>query len=40
MLTSSQTTLRELMGDKAEILKNINGLKKITEANIRKLVKA
>ena len=40
MLTSSQTTLRELMGDKAEILKNIDGLKKITEANMRKLVKA
>ena len=39
MLTSSTTTLKELMGDNAEVLTKINNLKKITESNIRKLVK-
>ena len=39
MLTSSITTLKELMGDNAEVLTKINNLKKITESNIRKLVK-
>jgi hypothetical protein len=39
MLTSSKTTLSEMMGDKAEALTKINNVKKITESNIKKLVK-
>ena len=39
MLTSTKTTLRDIMGDKAEVLTKINALSKITEGNIRKLVK-
>lgn len=40
MLTSSKTTLREIMGDKADVLTKINKLKKVTQSNVKKLVKA
>lgn len=40
MLTSSKTILNDLMEDKPEAVVTINKLKKITESNIRKLVKA
>jgi hypothetical protein len=39
MLTSSKSTLKDLMDDKEEVLVKINGLKKITQNNMKNLVK-